>query len=118
MMGQKLGIVALACAFGVAILSGTGARMAAAERTTSNALALRHLHAQIVTYRRVTWHWQRLMGRGHTTATPVKRLPHDLSYRRWVRDLWRSRAVAAKRRARRPPHVRSWRCIHRFEASW
>ena len=32
--------------------------------------------------------------------------------------LWRGRAEAAYRRAHRPPHLKAWLCIHRYEGSW
>jgi hypothetical protein len=116
-MGKTIGTVALACALGGMVLVGTATRTASAERT-SPTVALRALRGEIVAYRRVTWHWERVMGLRRTAVSSSERRVADLAYRRWVRNLWKLRAVAVKRRARRPPHVASWRCIHRFEASW
>lgn len=39
-------------------------------------------------------------------------------YRNWVLGLWKRRATRTKRTALRPPHYRSWLCIHRHEGPW
>ena len=71
--------------------------------------------AQIDTYRTATWRWQRLMGRPRTPSAYSEREARSAAYREWLRDLWRRRALAAKRRAARPPHHDAWLCIHRHE---
>jgi hypothetical protein len=73
---------------------------------------------QINHYRNVTWHWQRVMGLRPTRTSRSARRMQSLEYRRWVRSLWKHRALKAKRRASRPPHRTAWLCIHRYEASW
>jgi hypothetical protein len=73
------------------------------------------LIAEIDGLRRVTWHWQKLMGKPRTPTEFEERRTRDDSYRRWVRDLWRERAQAAERRAENPPHRSDWLCIHRYE---
>jgi hypothetical protein len=55
-----------------------------------------------------TWHWQRLMGHRRTVGPGGHRaLP-----------FWRRQAHLARRRAARPPHLRAWLCIHRYEGPW
>jgi hypothetical protein len=76
-----------------------------------------YLVPQIRHYRQRTWRWQRLMGeRRFRTAQSERDASH--AYRRWIRDLWKRRARAAQARANRPPHLRAWRCIHRYEGGW
>jgi hypothetical protein len=73
---------------------------------------------QIRTYRGLTWHWQRLMGRPLTEAGYREREVESRPYRAWLRDVWKMRAKRASRRAHRPPHLSTWRCLHRYEGAW
>jgi hypothetical protein len=41
-----------------------------------------------------------------------------LVFRRWVRRAWFVRAARTRYRAKHPPHVAAWLCIHRWEGSW
>ena len=70
---------------------------------------------QIADYRSETWSWQRLMRVPRTPSDYSERRTDDAAYRTWIRDLWRTRALAAERRAQRPPHRSQWLCIHRYE---
>ena len=76
------------------------------------------LVAQTDTYRARTWRWQRVMGERLTPSTLGYRSDPSRRYRRWVRDLWRKRAVSAHRRAVNPPYYSAWMCIHRYEGAW
>jgi hypothetical protein len=71
---------------------------------------------QIRHYRKQTWRWQSVMGvrRTPTARTALK----GQAYKRWVRNLWKRRAIRAHRRAHNPPHKAGWLCIHRFEGPW
>ena len=71
--------------------------------------------AQIDRARSETWRWERLMGRPRTPTAYDERAAKSSAYRAWLRALWRKRAAAAERRARKPPHRSEWLCIHRFE---
>lgn len=71
--------------------------------------------AEIAEYQRTTWRWQRLMGVGLTPSSGSARRIEDETYRRWVRDLWKRRALKARRRAQNPPHRASWLCIFLHE---
>ena len=71
--------------------------------------------AEIDDYRTETWHWQKLMGARLTPAAFTEREATSSTYRGWLRDLWRKRALTAERRAARPPHRSAWMCIHRHE---
>jgi hypothetical protein len=73
---------------------------------------------QIEHFRTTTWHWQRVMSRPLTAGSKAYRSDPSLRYRRWVRNLWRGRAVRARRQALHPPYRSIWLCIHRYEASW
>jgi Transglycosylase-like domain len=73
------------------------------------------LLAQIDDLRAETWRLQRLMGKPRTATNYAERTAKSDAYRRWVRDLWQKRALAAARRASTPPHRSQWLCIHRYE---
>ena len=74
-----------------------------------------NLVEQIADYRAETWRWQRLMGKPRTPAGYSERKVTNATYRAWVRDLWRKRALVAEHRAKQPPHRAQWLCIHRYE---
>ncbi len=68
--------------------------------------------------RQETWRWQTLMGRRLTPSTRSERRETSSAYRRWVLELWKDRAVRARKQAARPPHESAWRCLQRYEAGW
>jgi hypothetical protein len=66
----------------------------------------------------MTWHWQSVMG---VTKTPARRgalKTPKVKYRRWVLNLWQTRAAHTRLKARRVPHRAQWLCIHRGEGAW
>ena len=77
-----------------------------------------YLIDDIAQYRRETWRWQVLMGLRRTPAARSVSRHSGPEYRRWVRNLWRHRALTHRRRAHRPPHYAAWQCIHRHEGAW
>jgi hypothetical protein len=78
----------------------------------------RSLLDQIRRYRAVTWHWQRVMAKPLTPTRYRERLVESTAFRTRLREAWRARAKRTSRRAHNPPHLRAWRCIHRYEGSW
>jgi hypothetical protein len=56
-----------------------------------------------------TWHWQRLMGH-RRTRRPTAGVARAA--------FWRRQARRTRRLAARPPHLREWLCIHRYEGRW
>ena len=105
---------ALICAIGVL----TFVKSQAAPATRAQLREARLLVERIGAYRRVTWHWERVIGVPRTpTANTASRSP-DLAYRRWVMRLWQQRASRILRLASAPPHRSSWSCIHRYEGGW
>jgi hypothetical protein len=118
-MRQPIWLLLLAC---VLMLAGAALKApresAAGERHAQAAAMPRdYLLTDIAQYRRETWRWQALMGLRKSRAGRVHhvRSPH---YRRWMRNLWRERAVKHRRRAYNPPHAGAWRCIQRHEGRW
>jgi hypothetical protein len=71
------------------------------------------LQAKIDTYRKVSWRWQRLMGRPLTIQLPAPRPPLEARV-----PLWRAHSTRMQRLARKPPHKRQWLCIHGYEGPW
>jgi hypothetical protein len=59
------------------------------------------LLAQIDDLRAETWRLQRLMGKPRTETNYAERRTKSDTYRRWVRNLWRKRALTAARRTAR-----------------
>jgi hypothetical protein len=104
--------VACACALGISFF---GRPRPAAARTAR--IHRVDLTDEIAGARGETWRWQRLMGVPTTPARPVSHLASG-SYQRWVLRLWQRRAAQLWRRATRPPHLRQFLCIHRFEGAW
>jgi hypothetical protein len=118
-MRQPIWLLLLACllALTAAALEAPRESAAGQRRVQAAAMPLDYMLGDIVRYRRETWRWQNLMGMRKTRAKTVRhiRSPH---YRRWVRNLWRKRAVRHRLRAHNPPHAAAWRCIQRHEGSW
>jgi hypothetical protein len=105
-MRRSLILLLCACAL-LAGASATRPERAPAVRLPDDVYLRR-----IVALKKETWRWQRLMGKPLTTKLqPVPPLP--VRPRRWTRI-----AVVAKRNAQRPPHLRGFLCIHRYEGSW
>ena len=70
-------------------------------------------------YRSQTWRYQTLMGAPRTPYSGEAETDPSMTFKLWVRDLWRSRKEQVKKRfAAGPPHRREWQCIHHFEGSW
>jgi len=73
---------------------------------------------QIRRYQHETWRWQSLMSVPRTPSSRAAEAHPSRAFRLWVRNLWRHRAVHARRNAARPPHRSGWLCIHRYEGAW
>jgi transglycosylase-like protein len=109
--------VALICVVGALTIT----RSQAAPATKAEALTAREtrtLVKRIGSYKRVTWHWQRVMGVQRAPFENSASRSKDAAYTRWVLSLWRRRAERTVTQAKRPPHKAGWRCIHRYEGSW
>jgi hypothetical protein len=94
----------------LASLAGAVAPAAAGERRLT-------VLERIVVFQEETWRWERLMGKPTTRTEHSARRSRAPQYRRWVLDLWRSRAQRMRRQGANPPHLAQWRCIHRGERS-
>src|SRR5712691_659329 len=92
--------VALICAIGA--LTFTKAQAVPASK--SQAREARVLVERIRVYKRVTWHWERVMGLPRTPTSNTAARSPDLTYRRWVLRLWERRAARILKRASAPPH--------------
>ena len=103
--------VRLLVVVGVLVLAVAALTRTSADAATKRATVL----AQIADLRTETWHWQRLAMQPRTPTSYSERTTRSPAYRNWVRNLWRTRADRAQRRAESPPHRRQWLCIHRHE---
>jgi hypothetical protein len=112
---RLLTALAPVCALGTLLLASTGT---ARSRSATYAVPDSSLVRQIDHYRAVTWRWQRVMSVRLTLGSSSYRTDPSLRYRRWVRNLWRIRAMRTRRQALNPPNRGAWLCIHRYEASW
>jgi hypothetical protein len=107
----------LILAFGILLLYG-GLVAPSTATSTVDPRAVRYLSQLVLRYQRQAWHWQRVIGLPRTPAAGrvlARMGVGDLS--RAVR-VWQARAQALELRAQRPPHLREWLCIHRYEATW
>ena len=73
---------------------------------------------QIHRFRKQTWRWQSVMGVPRTPASRVGVKGPSRAYKLWVRNLWKRRALRARRKAHNPPHKSGWLCIQRHEGRW
>jgi hypothetical protein len=111
--------ISLACLCLLAFCAGGAARPTAAGATeTKRQAAIAWLSDQLYGYERLTWHWQRVMGVPRTPTAGRVLAEMSIPDVQKAVQLWRARAVAAQRRASRPPHLRAFLCIHRYEGSW
>lgn len=77
------------------------------------------LQARANHFRAVTRRWRALMGKPMPRiATPSTEFASLLERRRWWVQAWRRKAYWASWHGHRPPHLRAWRCIHRYEGAW
>jgi hypothetical protein len=85
-----------------------------AETPTTRSLLTRAL-----TRRAVARRWRALMRRPmpHVYASNLD-FQSLLAKRRWLLHAWRRKTYWARWRGQRPPHLRAWLCIHRYEGSW
>jgi len=105
----------------LAVVALSGPRQAAAEGEKAYLYpADRAVIKQIRRYRHETWRWQSLMGvpRAPTSRAAETSDSDARAFRLWTRNLWKHRAIRARRKAARPPHRSGWLCIHRFEGAW
>ena len=112
---RAVGALVVVCSLGGLLLAPGGDARSGGAKTQ---VPVDSLVRQIERFRATTWHWQRLMSRPLTAGSASYRHHRSLRYRRWVRDLWRGRALRARHRAHNPPYKSMWLCIHRYEASW
>jgi hypothetical protein len=112
-------LLALLGVLAVALVPRATAKQHSRNRvqTADHALLARLLEG-IATRRDETWRWQRVMHRVRTPYEDSARHIRSVAYRKWVLHLWDHRALAAKRQALNPPHLRQWLCIHRYEGKW
>lgn len=73
---------------------------------------------QIRKHRATTWHWQRVMGRKRASTSYAERRAGSVERLVRLRDAWRHRARAVKRRAGKVPHRGAWLCIKHYEGAW
>ena len=95
---------------------GAGARQSTAA--TAHEQAMTWLSGQIRSYERTTWHWQRVMGLRTSPTTGESPAELGIAGSRLALRRWQRLARAARRRAKHPPHLSAFMCIHRHEGSW
>jgi hypothetical protein len=69
--------------------------------------------------RRETNRLRRIMGKRRISfRVDPAAFASPLEYRRWLHKAWEEQLAQTARRFHRPPHLRAWRCIHRYEGPW
>ena len=113
-------ILAWALAAAAAVASATALTLPGSSRAATEqslATSSTELLTKIDDWRHRTWYWQRVMGKPRWPTAYLERKFPSLEYRQWVLELWRGRALRAKKRALHLPHRRGWLCIFRYERS-
>jgi hypothetical protein len=112
----------LACSIGgasPAIAAKSTKKIEARQKTESRqAEAIAWLGERVAGYQRLTWRWQRLMGVPRTPTAGRVGAEMSVPDVRKAVVLWQRHARTAQRRAARPPHLRAFLCIHRYEGNW
>jgi hypothetical protein len=94
----------------------------AQEAASGPALAVSEeewLFRETVRLRRETNRMRRIMGkRRFSFRVDPAAFASTLEYRRRLHDAWKAQLARTSRRFRHPPHLRAWRCIHRYEGPW
>ena len=102
---RALALACALCALGASLAAAIQSRPAgAAEQisvTARQSAAEPDLIAQIEHYRKVTWHWQQVMGVPRTDTNRTAQRSPDRAYRRWVLRLWKHRAHRVQAKASR-----------------
>jgi hypothetical protein len=106
-------LLALICT--LALAAPGGAAAVVSEGSSSEA---QRILEEIREHRATAWHWQRVMGKRPTRTSLRERETIRLALLVHLRDRWKDRAVRARARGKRPPHLAQWRCIHRYEGAW
>ncbi len=105
------------CALSGALIGAHGLRAAPDPEATSGTPASEATEAEVDrvvdSFRRRTWHWQRIMGRRPTRTLRPEPPEPDVRI-----EAWRREAARARWLAQHPPHRRAWLCIKRYEARW
>jgi len=99
-------------------LIGLGASRAVAGTQAKRHAAIAWLGNQVYAYERATWRWEQIMGRRKSPTAGRMLTRMSISDVKSAVRLWRQRAAREHRKARHPPHLRAFLCIHRFEAAW
>jgi hypothetical protein len=80
--------------------------------------AIAYYSGEIARFQKQTRHWLRVMGVSPVPAAGRALTTMDAWQIKRTAELWRKRSDAAFRRAQKPPHLRQFLCIHRYEGSW
>jgi hypothetical protein len=80
--------------------------------------AIAYYSDEIARFQKQTWHWQRVMGVSTTPAQGRQLTNMDAPQIRRAAEAWQRRSDEVYRRAQKPPHLRQFLCIHRYEGSW
>jgi Transglycosylase-like domain len=80
--------------------------------------ALAYYSGEIARFQKQTWHWQRVMGVPLTPSRGRRLAAMEPSQIKRAALEWQQRFAVVHAKARKPPHLQEWLCIHRFEGSW
>lgn len=94
----------------------------AQEAVTGPALVVSEedrLVRETAVFRREANRMRQIMGkRRFSFQVDAAAFASSLEFRRWVHGAWKAQLARTTRHFRRPPHLRAWRCIHRYEGPW
>ena len=76
-----------------------------------------YLLDEIARWKRVTWRRESLM-RVRRTRLPLASRTNDAEERQLILNAWKRKALVRRRQVQRPPLLRAWLCIKRYEGPW
>jgi hypothetical protein len=80
--------------------------------------AIAYYSGEIARFQKQTRHWQRVMGVSPVPTKTRALATLDARQMKQAAAVWQKRSDEIYRRALRPPHLRQFLCIHRYEGSW
>jgi Transglycosylase-like domain len=109
-------LAALVALSGAAIALGATSTEKEAQSISRRSLA--YYGGEIARFQKQTWHWQRVMGVPLTPRRGRRLAAMEAWQIKQAALAWQQRSEAAFEKARKPPHLQEWLCIHRFEGNW
>jgi len=101
----------------VAAAGGSGHQAAARQASSARTDSVDYWNAKAARAQAATARWLTVV-RGRPPQHASRASANSPQAAQDLARTWHRRAVAASRRAKHPPQLRAWYCIHHYEGSW